>query len=109
MFWRQGLAEKQLDKMQVQILQAAMLNSHVGAFDYVQTNQMAKSTEFVAQVLGSFMQGLGQFVDDGYTAGDTRRSKELFRERLSAQIHKLTGQKPRWEVQKDGRYAIYQE
>ena len=95
--------------MRVQILQAAMLNSHVGAFDCNLHGSHLKSTELVAEVLGAFMQGLGQFVDDGYAIGDTGRRKELFRERLSAQIHKLTGQKPRWEVQKDGRYAIYQE
>lgn len=104
--------------MRVQILQAAMLHSDVGAFECVTSDRrgghslLSKSTEFVAKVLGSFMQGLGHRVDGGCEAyvDGACKGPAAFREMLGAQIHRLTGQHPRWgAAETNGDYVIYQK
>lgn len=115
--------------IKVQILQNAMLHSEAGAFDFfisdnhTRQSSSTKSTVFAAEVLRSFMQGLGHRVPVEYTAGpvdqqvlygraeteEQKAARQLaFREQLGTQIHRLTGQKPRWAVQTDGSHAIFQ-
>ena len=108
--------------IKLQILQTAMLHSEVGAFDYFPDDNHArnrmgkKSTEYVAEVLGYFMQGRGARVPDAFTFGPTGQGRTdenkparqlAFREKLGDQIHSLTGKKPTWAVETDGTNAIY--
>ncbi|KAJ1476477.1 hypothetical protein T484DRAFT_1750564 [Baffinella frigidus] len=114
-----------------------MLNAHVNAFDHMQYHKSVplqgdevKSTRIVAEVLGSFMEGLGHHVAEDYTftymnklglardRGPMEQAKEdagdmqaAFREKLVTQIHQLTGKKPRFQLvdQETHDWVIYEE
>ena len=122
-----------------------MLSSHVNAFDHMKyrapvpvddemgvsfPNSKWKSTRIAAEVLGSFMEGLGHHVSENYTftyknklelpadVGQIKQPEEdeaemqaAFREKLVTQIHQLTGKKPRFQLvdEQTNDWVIYEE
>jgi hypothetical protein len=108
-----------------QALEWAISNAEMGSFKYYNKDDRHKddrfhcygpsqvaSTELVRAALMKFRKGFGRYIDKRGltpTLGGKEKNEESeknFRDALSAQIHNLTGQKPRIAMT-DGRYVIY--
>jgi len=101
-------------------LEWALDHTDIGSFEYKYKpggiSVSYESSKFVKDVILSFRTGHGTFLDTNYYFSSnsycgaqcaTYEEKQAFRDKLSAQIHQLTGQKSRLEKKEDGRYVIY--
>lgn len=101
-------------------LEWALDHTDIGSFEYKYkpggVSVSYESQKFVRDVIISFRTGHGTFLDEHYYFSDTSyggsqnptfEEKKAFRDKLSAQIHQLTGRKSRLEKKEDGRYVIY--
>lgn len=101
-------------------LEWALDHTDIGCFEYkykpAEISVSYESPKFVKDVLISFRTGHGTFLDENYyystrsyvgTQNATDAEKAAFREKLSTQIHMLTGQKSRLQKKEDGRYVLY--
>ena len=104
-----------LQQTKVQTLQWAITNAELGAFSFFEKDHFggSYSTTLVQKILMTFMSNCGLYVNDKSITSqrngswDNSESAEAdFREALSNQIYKLTGQKPRFEKDSKG-WAIF--
>ena len=98
---------------------APSANPSIGSFEYYLGTQRTISTSLAMEILFLFMQGLGRwitnsgFVETPDVYGRIKQDeagRAAFRTKLSAQIHSLTGRKPRLAKEMNGKeeqWAIY--
>lgn len=72
---------------------------------------LLNSTDLVRYILLDFNRGHGRWISNSwYCEKDNVAGQQAFRDNLSAQIHALTGQKPRFDLQMNGtkkQWAIF--
>lgn len=102
-----------------QTLQWAIDHSQLGSFAYTEKdpngyhyrNSHHESAALVKEILMVFMRRMGRWLGDSYYCdNDDEAGRQAFRDKLSMQIHQLTGQKPRFSKEKNGnveQWAIY--
>eukprot|EP00955_Chlamydomonas_euryale_P090896 364582-Chlamydomonas_euryale.AAC.2 len=118
----QKLQKDQLEHNRSSRLQAALANAEASAFKCRMHGSWTTSAAFVREVLLSFMQGYGCYIDneyvvseaDYYVSGDwEEQGREAFREALVDQIHQLTGMEPGMEEpdtsSTEDRWTIYRD
>ena len=91
----------------------------IGSFEYYLGDQKTISTSLAMDILFSFMRGAGIWITNAAVIGkpdpygrvqQDEAGRAAFRTKLSAQIHSLTGRKPRLDKQMNGKeeqWAIY--
>lgn len=72
---------------------------------------VSESRNDVKDILVTFRQGLGRYINDGdmaaYQGQSSEKTKSEFRDKLVNYIYTLTGVKPRLKLEGNGKYAIY--